>query len=149
MPGADARAATGVRAAEIIADGGLGREVSNGLQRLEPLVGDTGSLMIFSGAQMHATVPNSTNRTRLSIDFRTIHLGDMLADRGAPNIDDASTGSSLGDYMRGSDLVQVPEKIIAGHLADRQPGDLSANRHSTHPMKKPDGFTTATTHVGG
>ncbi len=83
------------------------------------IVTQPGGVTIFSGSQMHSTVPNITDRTRLSIDFRTIHLGDMLADHGAPNIDDASTGSSLGDYMRVSDLEQVPEKIVTGHLAER------------------------------
>ncbi len=102
------------------------RELSHPLEPMESdaqfrIVTQPGGVTIFSGAQMHATVPNITDRTRLSIDFRTIHLGDVLADRGAPNIDDASMGSSLGDYMRGSDLEQVPEKIIAEHLAERQP----------------------------
>jgi hypothetical protein len=83
------------------------------------IVTQPAGVTVFSGAQMHSTVPNTTNRTRLSIDFRTIHLGDMLADRGAPNIDDASTGSSLGDYMRASDLAQVSEQSVAGHLAER------------------------------
>ena len=89
---------------------------------LEPqlrVVTEPGGVIIFSGAQMHSTVPNTTGRTRLSIDFRTINLDDVIADRGAPNIDDASTGSSLGDYHRGSDLEQVPEELVAEHLARR------------------------------
>lgn len=102
------------------------RELSKPLEPMEcdaqfRIVTQPGGVTIFSGAQMHSTAHNITNRTRLSIDFRTIHLGDVLAGRSAPNIDDASTGSSLGDYMRGSDLEQVPEETIAGHLADRQP----------------------------
>jgi hypothetical protein len=102
------------------------RDLSKPLEPMEcnaqfRIVTQPGGVTIFSGTQMHSTVHNITDRTRLSIDFRTIHLGDLLADRGASNIDDASTGSSLGDYMRGSDLEQVPEEIIAGHLAGRQP----------------------------
>ncbi len=34
----------------------------------------TDGLVIFSGAQLHASVPNGSHETRLSVDFRTEHL---------------------------------------------------------------------------
>lgn len=46
-----------------------------------PAVGD---LLVFSGAQLHGTVPNTTDRTRLSVETRTVHLDDLDAGRGAP-----------------------------------------------------------------
>jgi hypothetical protein len=72
-----------------------------------------GGIIVFSGAQLHSTVPNTSGRTRFSIDFRTVHLDDVLADRGAPNVDSACTGTTMGDYLRGTDFVHLPAEIIA------------------------------------
>jgi hypothetical protein len=68
-------------------------------------------MFIFSAAHLHSTVPNTSDRTRLSIDFRTVHLGDLENMRGAPNVDSACTGTTIGDYLRGTDLSHVPEGI--------------------------------------
>ncbi len=46
-----------------------------------------GDLMCFSGAHLHASVPNTTERTRLSFETRTANGGDVAAGRGAPNVD--------------------------------------------------------------
>ncbi|NNC26124.1 hypothetical protein HKX42_04445 [Salinisphaera sp. USBA-960] len=46
-----------------------------------------GDLMCFSGAQLHASVPNSTDRPRLSFESRTANGVDVAAKRGAPNVD--------------------------------------------------------------
>jgi hypothetical protein len=75
-----------------------------------------GGAMLFSAAQMHSTVPNTSGRTRFSIDFRTIHLSDAAARRGAPNVDSACTGTTMGDYLRGTDLEHLPEDIIAMYM---------------------------------
>src|SRR5437016_1087188 len=50
------------------------------------LIPPPGGIIIFSGAQMHSTVPNDSGKTRFSIDFRSVHLGDARAHRGAPNV---------------------------------------------------------------
>ena len=54
---------------------------------LEPdvrVVTPPGGTIVFSAAQLHSTVPNTTNRTRFSIDFRTVNLDDLVeGDRGA------------------------------------------------------------------
>jgi hypothetical protein len=71
-----------------------------------------GGVLIFSGAQMHSTVPNSTGRTRFSIDFRTVHLGDVAEMRGAPNIDSQCTGTTMNDYLRATDLSHIPPEIV-------------------------------------
>jgi len=72
-----------------------------------------GGVIVFSGAQLHSTVPNTTNTVRWSIDFRTINIDDVVSKRGAPNIDSASTGTSLRDFLRVSDLASIPEDIVA------------------------------------
>jgi hypothetical protein len=71
-----------------------------------------GGVMLFSAAQMHSTVPNTSGYTRFSIDFRTVHADDVLARRGAPNIDSDCTGTCMGDYLRGTDLTHFSEEII-------------------------------------
>src|SRR2546425_2915183 len=38
------------------------------------LIPPVGGLFMFSAAQMHSTVPNTSGRTRFSVDFRTIHI---------------------------------------------------------------------------
>ena len=59
----------------------------------------TADNLVFSGAQFHATLPQSTGRTRFSLDFRIVDLGDHSAGLGAPDVDNRSRGSSLGDYI--------------------------------------------------
>jgi len=70
-------------------------------------------LMIFSAAQLHSTVPNTSGLTRYSIDFRTVHLDDVWKKRGAPNIDSASTGTTLKDYIRAADFAPIPDDAVA------------------------------------
>jgi hypothetical protein len=76
---------------------------------------EPGGLIIFSAAQMHSSVPNTSGRTRFSIDFRTVHIGDAIEERGAPNIDSECTGTTMGDYLRISDLAHVPGEVIEAY----------------------------------
>ena len=89
---------------------------------LEPqlrLICPPGGLLIFSAAQLHSTVPNTSGRTRFSIDFRTVHLDDVAAGTGAPNVDSACTGTTMGDYLRGTDLSHISGELIDGY--EREP----------------------------
>lgn len=52
-----------------------------------PVVIRPGDLLCFSAAQMHRSVPNRTDRTRFSIEVRTVSETDIRAGRGAPNLD--------------------------------------------------------------
>jgi hypothetical protein len=88
------------------------------------IVTAVGGVLIFSAAQLHATVPNTTSRTRFSIDFRTVHLDDLTDGVSAPNLDSQSTGTTLRDFMRASDLEALPEEIVA--LYDNRPGRAAA-----------------------
>ena len=75
------------------------------------LVAPVGGAILFSGQQLHSTVPNETGRTRFSIDFRTIDIDDVKSGRGAPNMDSAPAGTSLRDFRRVSDRARMPEKL--------------------------------------
>jgi hypothetical protein len=72
-------------------------------------------VIIFSGAQLHSTVPNTTDFVRWSIDFRTVNIDDVADKRGAPNTDSASTGTSLRDFLRVADLAQVSADVVAAY----------------------------------
>jgi hypothetical protein len=71
-----------------------------------------GGLIEFSGQHLHSSVPNQTGRTRFSIDFRTVHIGDISAGLGAANVDAECTGSSIRDFIRASDFEPVPADVV-------------------------------------
>lgn len=82
---------------------------------LEPqfrLICEPGAVYQFSAAQLHSTVPNTSDLTRYSIDFRTVHLDDVLTRTGAPNIDSACTGTSIGDFLKGTDFSRLPPEAV-------------------------------------
>jgi hypothetical protein len=83
--------------------------------KLDPqirLITKAGGIVLFSGSYLHSTVPNTAGIARFSIDFRTVHLDDVIAKIGAPNIDSACTGTTLRDFLRGTDLSRIPEEFI-------------------------------------
>jgi hypothetical protein len=69
-------------------------------------------IILFSGAQLHETMPNTTDVARYSIDFRTVHVDDVAARQGACNVDSRSTGTTLRDYRRALDLQPLPNELI-------------------------------------
>jgi hypothetical protein len=71
-----------------------------------------GGVLIFSGAQLHTTVPNTSGRTRFSIDFRVVNRRDVEKHNGAANVDSDCTGTNLGDFMRATDLERLPPALI-------------------------------------
>ena len=77
------------------------------------LVTEPGGAILFSAAQMHSTVPNTSGRTRFSIDFRTVHLRDLRERKAATNIDSKPIGTSLRDFMRGTDLTRIPDDVVS------------------------------------
>ena len=81
------------------------------------IVPAVGGLIEFSGQHLHSSVPNDTGKTRFSIDFRAIHIGDIVDGRSAPNVDASCTGSSIRDFIRASDFSTLPDPIVA-HFAD-------------------------------
>lgn len=71
-----------------------------------------GDLLCFSGAHLHASVPNTTELTRLSFETRTVNRADMAAGSGAPDVDGSApfitpqifrhlkNGRKLGELVR-------------------------------------------------
>ena len=85
---------------------------------LEPqlrVIAEPGGLILFSAAHLHSTVPNTSGRTRVSIDFRTVHLDDVSTHRGAPNLDSECTGTTIRDYLRGTDFAHLPDDVTASY----------------------------------
>jgi len=78
-----------------------------------------GGIILFSGAQLHSAVPNTSGQTRFSVDFRTVHVDEVVAKLGAPNVDSAATGTTLRDFLRGTDLSRFPDDVVT--LYDDEP----------------------------
>ena len=75
------------------------------------LIPEKGGMIIFSAAHLHSTVPNTSGKTRISIDFRTVHLDELKTNAGAPNLDSECSGTTIGDYLRTSDFRKLPDNI--------------------------------------
>jgi hypothetical protein len=71
-----------------------------------------GGILLFSGAQLHTSIPNTSGLARYSIDFRTVDAGDLLADRGAPLVDVQCTGTAIRDFHNVSDGTAFDEDIV-------------------------------------
>src|SRR5665213_190226 len=87
------------------------------------IVCPVGGIVLFSGAQMHSTVANTSGRTRFSIDFRTVNARDLEAGRSAANADSYPTDTSLRDFLRGSDDSPLPAELIARYDSGEAPAD--------------------------
>jgi hypothetical protein len=72
-----------------------------------------GGVLVFSAAQLHSSVPNTSGSTRFSIDFRTVNVDDLVSGASAPNLDSECTGTTLRDYLRVTDLAHVPDDVVA------------------------------------
>jgi hypothetical protein len=81
-----------------------------------------GSVLIFSGAQLHTSIPNVSGLSRYSIDFRTVDATDLTAGRGAPTVDVRCTGTAIRDFHRLSDGAAFPEDVVV-ELFGQPPAD--------------------------
>src|SRR5260221_1217245 len=100
---------------------------------LEPqirMITKVGGILVFSGAQLHSTVPNFSGKTRFSIDFITVHIDDDNPFPSAHNVDSSSTGTCMNDYLRGTDLSHVPQDLVAAY----EPGPKALAKRLTHPQ---------------
>jgi hypothetical protein len=94
------------------------------IPQVRPICGP-GGIILFSGAQLHSSVPNTSGRTRFSIDLRTVHIDDVSHRQAAPNIDSECTGTTMGDYLRISDLTHVPDELVAAYDIPKDGADSS------------------------
>jgi hypothetical protein len=100
------------------------------------LVPPVGGVMLFSGDQLHATVPNRTTSTRYSVDFRTVHLDDVRAGRGAPLADVHCVGTALRDFRRLTDSAELDDADVARY--DTEPaGGISDGIKVFRPTELP------------
>jgi hypothetical protein len=71
-----------------------------------------GEVLLFSGAQLHTSIPNTSGRARFSVDFRTVDVGDLMAGRGAPLVDVHCTGTAIRDFINVADESSFGEETI-------------------------------------
>lgn len=89
------------------------------------VVPEVGGMMVFSGNQLHSSVPNTSGRTRFSIDFRVVDIDDVAAGRGSVNVDSECSGTTLRDFVRASDLAPMPEELAAAYDGVAVPARVS------------------------
>ena len=78
------------------------------IQPIDPAAGEAvliepGDLVAFSGAHLHASIPNTSRHTRISLETRSVLIEDFINERGARNIDGASRWMAPGWFARLSD----------------------------------------------
>ena len=71
-----------------------------------------GAILLFSGAQLHTSIPNTSGRARYSVDFRTVDARDLVAGRGAPLVDVHCTGTAIRDFHNVADESSFDEKTV-------------------------------------
>lgn len=83
------------------------------------VAGGAGDVFIFSSNHLHASAPNTSGVTRFSYDLRTINIDDVRAGRGPRNVDSGATGTTLGDFLRVSDLAPLRVEDLETTTAGR------------------------------
>jgi len=71
-----------------------------------------GSILLFAGAHLHRSIPNTSGRSRFSIDFRTIDVADLRDGRGAPLADVYCTGTAVRDFHNVADGSSFDEEMV-------------------------------------
>lgn len=92
-----------------------------------------GGVLQFSGQHLYSTAPHEGDRTRFSVDFTTVDVGDVRAGLGARNVDGHCTGSSIRDFVRAADLSPMPADVVAMLDPRGEPGDDRAHLAHTQP----------------
>ncbi len=71
-----------------------------------------GSVLLFAGAQLHTSIPNTSGLARYSVDFRTVDARDLVAGRGAPVVDAYCTGTAIRDFVNIKDGSSFAEETV-------------------------------------
>lgn len=71
-----------------------------------------GSVLLFAGAQLHTSIPNTSGLARYSVDFRTVDARDLATGRCAPVVDADCTGTAIRDFVNISDGSGFDEETI-------------------------------------
>jgi hypothetical protein len=71
-----------------------------------------GEVLLFSGAQLHKSIPNTSGLARYSVDFRTVDTRDLEAGTGAPLVDADCTGTAVRDFVSIKDESPYDERFV-------------------------------------
>jgi hypothetical protein len=71
-----------------------------------------GSVLLFAGAQLHMSIPNTSGLARYSVDFRTVDARDLVAGKGAPVVDAYCTGTAIRDFRNIADGSDFDEDLV-------------------------------------
>lgn len=74
-----------------------------------PAVIDPGALLSFSGAHLHASIPNRSQVARFNMETRTVSIDDLIAKRQAPDLDGAAPRRPLEWFVRIADGAPLEE----------------------------------------
>jgi hypothetical protein len=83
-----------------------------------------GQVLLFSGAQLHKSIPNTSGRARFSVDFRTVYVPDLMAGRGAPLVDVYCTGTAIRDFVNVADERSFDEGTVVELFGAPPPGAM-------------------------
>jgi hypothetical protein len=71
-----------------------------------------GQILLFSGAQLHKSIPNTSGLARYSVDFRTVDTRDLQAGHGAALADADCTGTAIRDFVGVKDQSIFDENLV-------------------------------------
>lgn len=74
---------------------------------------------------VYSPMPAALGRTRYSIDFRAVNANDVATQHGAVKVDSDCTGSTMGDYLRCSDLSHLPRDLMLPYEMGPPPSQMS------------------------
>ncbi|MEV0132833.1 hypothetical protein AB0H83_30770 [Dactylosporangium sp. NPDC050688] len=83
-----------------------------------------GQVLLFSGAHLHRSTPNTSGLTRYSVDFRTVHVPDVLTGRGAPLADTYCSGTAIRDFVNVADESRFDETTVRAIYGDPPAGAM-------------------------
>lgn len=89
-----------------------------------PVLPAPGEVLLFSGAQLHTSIPNTSGRARFSVDFRTVNAGDLVAGRSAPLVDARCTGTAIRDFHNVADGSSFSEETVTRLFGAPPPGAM-------------------------
>jgi hypothetical protein len=84
------------------------------------MVVEPGDLLCFSGAHVHASVPNWSGMTRFSVEVRTVDSDDVRLGRGAPNVDGQAPHVALEWFHHIEDDTPLPVFVARRDRQDHE-----------------------------
>src|SRR5689334_11146583 len=96
-----------------------------------------GEVLLFSGAQLHTSIPNTSGLARYSVDFRTVHVPDLLERRGAPLVDVFCTGTAIRDFVNVADERSFDEQTIIDLFGPPPAGAILVFGSPDEPQAEP------------